>query len=401
MAGGVFIRAGDAYTEIMNLPDSKDSFYSNVPLFRGFGKLMDSTLYQSLPDGWFVGVADIVQSTKAIAENRYKAVNMAGAAVIASVTNALDNRDFPFAFGGDGASFAVSSRDYELACDALAATATWVKEDLDLEMRVALVPIDRIRAQNLDVRVARYAPSPNVSYAMFSGGGLAWADAAMKRGEFAVAPAASGAHPDLTGLSCRFAEMPSERGLILSVLIVPGKNSDEASFRSLIEEVVALVEKSPGSGRPISAKGPPLRWPTPGSEFEALADSSGKPLWRRRLSVHLFTLMAYVMLRFDISAGGFVPQSYMQQVVENSDFRKFDDGLRMVIDCTPDLADTIERRLAKAAANGFARYGLHRQAASMMTCFTLAASQPDHFHFVDGAGGGYAAAATVLKATLN
>jgi Protein of unknown function (DUF3095) len=325
-------------------------------------------------------------------------VNMAGAAVIASVTNALDNRDFPFAFGGDGASFAVSPQDAALARDALAATATWVKEDLDLEMRVALVPIANIRAQGLDVLVARYAPSPNVSYAMFSGGGLAWADAAMKRGEFAVAPAASGAHPDLTGLSCRFAEMPSERGLILSVLIVPGKNSDETSFRALIEEVVTLVEKSPGSGRPIPSSGPPLRWPTAGAEFEALAAPGGKPLWLRRLGVHAWSLFAYLLFRFNITAGGFVPQVYMQQVVENSDFRKYDDGLRMVLDCTPDLADALEKRLAAAAAAGTIRYGLHRQNAAMMTCFTLSASQPDHFHFVDGAGGGYAAAATVLKA---
>jgi len=37
-----------------------------------------------------------VESTKAIAEARYKAVNMAGAAVIAAVTNALEGREFPF-----------------------------------------------------------------------------------------------------------------------------------------------------------------------------------------------------------------------------------------------------------------------------------------------------------------
>ena len=47
-------------------------------------------------------------STKAIAAQRYKAVNMAGASVIAAVTNALGGREFPFVFGGDGASFAIS-----------------------------------------------------------------------------------------------------------------------------------------------------------------------------------------------------------------------------------------------------------------------------------------------------
>ena len=62
-----------------------------------------------------------------------------------------------------------------------------------------MVSVAAIRAQGRDVLVARYMPSANVSIAMFSGGGMAWADAAMKRGEIAVSPAAPGAHPDLSG----------------------------------------------------------------------------------------------------------------------------------------------------------------------------------------------------------
>jgi len=162
-------------------PGSSDTFYGRIPVFRGFGSLMDPALYSPLPGDWTVGVADIVESTKAIAEARYKMVNMAGAAVIAAVTNALEGREFPFVFGGDGASFAVSPDDLERAREALAATAAWVKDDLNLAMRVALVPVAAVRAQGLDVRVARFGPSPNLSYAMFSGGGLGWAETAMKR----------------------------------------------------------------------------------------------------------------------------------------------------------------------------------------------------------------------------
>ena len=84
--------------------------------------------------------------------------------------------------------------------------------------------------------------------------------------------------------------------------------------------------------------------------------------------------------------------------MENSDFRKYDDGLRMIIDCAPELADALERRLAAAA--GTANYGLHRQSAAMMTCFTPSPTRSDHVHFIDGAQGGYAAAASALKAGL-
>ena len=382
----------------MTTPGGSETFYGSIPVFRGFTKLMDPALYSPLPTDWSIGVADIVESTKAIAQARYKAVNMAGAAVIAAVTNALDGREFPFVFGGDGASFAVSPHDLECARDALAATAAWVREDLDLVMRVALVPVAAVRAQGLDVRVARFGPSTNLSYAMFSGGGLGWAETAMKRGEFAVEVAPSGTQPDLTGLSCRFEEIPSARGLILSVLVLPTRGGDSGAFRKLIEDIIALVERSPDAGRPVPPGGPALRWPPAGLEFEARAQRGG-PLFKRRAAVLAHTLFAYIIMRYGISVGGFVPKTYVQQVVENSDFRKYDDGLRMILDCSPELERALTERLSQAASAGIARYGLHRRDAAMMTCFTPSALRSDHVHFIDGARGGYASAATALKAT--
>jgi len=381
----------------MTTSGGSDTFYGGIRVFRGFTRLMDPALYSPLPDDWAVGVVDIVESTKAIAAKRYKAVNMAGAAVIAAVTNALEGREFPFAFGGDGASFAVSADDLERAREALAATASWVRQDLDLVMRVALVPVSAIRKQGLDVRVARFGPSTNLSYAMFSGGGLGWAEAAMKRGEFAVAVAPEGTQPDLSGLSCRFEEIPATRGLILAILVLPGPGADPLAFRRVVEDIIGMVERSPDAGRPVPAGGPPLRWPPAGVEYEARAARGGS-LAKRRAIALAFTLWAYVVMRFGIKVGNFVPKNYVRQVVENSDFRKYDDGLRMILDCTEELRDALAERLASAAANGLVRYGLHGQDAAMMTCFVPSVMRADHVHFIDGARGGYAAAATALKA---
>ena len=119
----------------------------------------------------------------------------------------------------------------------------------------------------------------------------------------------------------------------------------------------------------------------------------------RRVSTLGRTLFVYLIMRFGISVGGFVPKTYVEQVVANSDFRKYDDGLRMILDCTPELERAIEQRLKAAASDGIIRYGLHRQDAAMMTCFTPSALRSDHVHFIDGARGGYASAATALKAS--
>ncbi len=375
-----------------------DDFYSRIDVFRHFPGLVDEAHYAPLPGGWVVGVADIVDSTSAIAKARYKAVNMAGAAVIAAVTNELDGRDFPFIFGGDGASFAVSSADADKARNALAATAAWVKDDLDLTLRVALVPIEAIRAQGLDVRIGRFGPSPNLSYAMFMGGGLPWAEAAMKRGEFTIAPAPHGTHPNLDGLSCRFSEIPAARGVILSVLVTPRPQGDPNAYKALLADIVTRVEASPDAGRPVPADGPRFKWPANESiEYEARAMRGGS-LMARRLAAIGRAMVAFFFIRSGLKIGNFASKVYLAQVAENSDFRKYDDGLRMVLDCTPELADSLEAQLAQASRAGIIRYGLHRQSAALMTCFTPSATRSDHVHFVDGAQGGYASAATALKA---
>ena len=374
-----------------------DGFYGRLPVFDRFDRLTDPAIYTPLPDHWVLGLSDIVRSTAAIDAGRYKVVNTAAASVIAAVSNGLPDTDFPFVFGGDGASFALPNAHADLGATALAAVAAWVRDELDLEVRVALVPIETIRAAGLDVRVARFAPSPDVSYAMFTGGGLAWAEERMKEGAFAIPPAAAGTRPDLTGLSCRFAEIPAERGVIVSLIVLPKPGVAPAAFSDLVARILKLAE-GVEVGRPIPASGPALQWPPAGLGIEA----SALPLSRisrtaAQLLVGAKTLAAHVMFKTGVRLGGFDPARYRRQLVENSDFRKFDDGLRMTLDCTPALADEFEALLAGAEKSGVARCGMHRQGAALMTCFVPSPTRSDHVHFIDGAMGGYAAAARAVK----
>lgn len=372
-------------------------YYASLPVFDGFSRILNPEQYRPLPDGWLLGFTDVVSSTQAIESGRYKAVNTAGASVIAAVTNALQGRRFPFVFGGDGASFAVAASDEALVRGALAATATWTRDELELETRAALVPVSAVRGQGLDVGVARFAPSKNVSYAMFSGGGLAWAERAMKNGEFAVAPAPAGTMPDLTGLSCRWNDIPATRGVILSVLVAPVKHGDPA-FRAQVEELLSEIEASPDVVRPVPNDAPAMGWPPPGLDLEVRASrGAGETHFMARLRVLFATLLAYCIMRLGIRVGPFDPATYRREVVENSDFRKYDDNLRMTLDCTPKLADAIEQRLTQAAARNVLRFGLHRQDKAIMTCIVPSIADSNHVHFIDGAAGGYALAAKNLK----
>ncbi len=386
-------RAG-AHAE--RVPSDSD-YYARLPVFHGFGNIMDPERYRPLPDDWHIGMTDVVRSTQAIESGRYKAVNVAGAAVIAALTNSLGGRVFPYVFGGDGASFAVSRHDEQAARDALAATAAWARDELELDVRTALVPVSEVSAQGFTLSVARFGPSRNVSYAMFSGGGLAWAERAMRDGKFSVPAAAPGVRPDLSGLSCRWNDIPATRGVIVSLLVAPVRLGDPA-FRALIEELLAELETSPDVARPVPEGAPAVGWPPPGLELEARASGApGDSLWLRRARIAAASFIAYIVMRFGLRVGDFDPAVYRRDVVENSDFRKYDDNLRMTLDCTAQLADRIEARLQRAEADGVARFGMHRQSRAIMTCIVPSIAESNHVHFVDGAAGGYALAARRLK----
>ncbi|EIM25882.1 DUF3095 domain-containing protein [Microvirga lotononidis] len=371
-------------------------FYARLPVFDHFSQLTDPALYMPVPDDWVLGLSDIVRSTSAVEAGRYKEVNTAAAAVIAAVSNELGTNAFPFVFGGDGASFALPAKQSDLAREVLASVAAWVRDSFSFELRIALVPVSEIRADGHDVRIARFAASPDVSYAMFSGGGLAYAERRMKEGAFAVPPAPPGTLPDLTGLTCRFDEIRPQRGIILSLILLPAPEAGPDAFNALVGQVLSLAEGQE-AGRPVPDEGPTLSTPFKGFDIEAKTVRKGAAGLVTLAKLAGRRLIAFLILRSRLTIGGFDPTRYRHQFVENTDFRKFDDGLRMTLDCTPALADRLETLLAEAWLAGIARYGLHRQDAALMTCFVPSATRSDHIHFVDGAMGGYAMAARALK----
>ena len=371
--------------------------YEDVPTFDAFERVSDPAVYTPLPDDWQVGAADVVKSTEALKGGRYKAVNMAGASVVAAARNALGTLSFPFVFGGDGAVLAVPGEAAAKTREAMAATVNFVAAELELTLRVGMISVGAIRAAGHDMRVARYAASPEAIYAMFSGGGASHAETELKAGRISIAPALSDARPDLTGLSCRWSPIESRRGIILSILVVPNPSASPGSYRQLASEVIRLTQAEARSGHPVPAEGPQFALNPKAMKMEAAATHGTKSVWSSFLKIAGEMAFGIVLDKTSRSAGRFDPKRYRGWVARNSDFRKFDDALRMTIDCSVDTAEALEALLARAEADGTASFGLHRQEAALMTCIVPSYVSDDHVHFLDGAGGGYALAAQNLK----
>ena len=118
-----------------------DPFFDTIPAFTEFKDVVQKDLYRTLPEDWLIGVADVVDSTGALQAGRYKAVNTVGASVISAIMNLDRDASFPFVFGGDGAAFAVPESRHDGAADALAGCQRWAEEEINLQLRAALVPV--------------------------------------------------------------------------------------------------------------------------------------------------------------------------------------------------------------------------------------------------------------------
>ena len=147
---------GDATTE---------RFFADLPPLVRFADALRVESYQAAPRDWDVIVTDVMGSTKAIGEGRYKDVNALGVASIVALRNALRDVDLPFVFGGDGATALCPASRRERVERTLRGVRKMASEAFELALRVAIVPIGELVDAGHPVLVARLRTSEHVAWA--------------------------------------------------------------------------------------------------------------------------------------------------------------------------------------------------------------------------------------------
>ena len=388
----------------MEASAGSESFYRELPAFTRFAEFTEAKHYRPAPDDWVAVVADIEASTEAIAAGHYKRVNMIGAGVIVAVLNACPEIALPYVFGGDGATLLIPPRLEPQVVDALQRTRRFADSAFDLKLRIGIVPLAELQRRGAEVRVAKFQLSPGNDLAMFSGHGIELAERLVKDSEdasFRLPPAEGDEPPDLEGLSCRWEPLESARGIMLTALVRGTATGPEEN--ALFAEVAAKIESilAPGANpSPATKQSMRQKFPPAGARLEALATKGQQSLWKALRRVYFESFVFLIFDKFGLSAGGFNAHRYVEELRTNTDFRKFDDMLRMVLDCSAEEAAEIEAYLDEQRAKGRLAYGLHRSDEALMTCLVFSLAESRHVHFIDGADGGYALAARQLKAQL-
>ncbi|MCS6766753.1 MAG: DUF3095 domain-containing protein [Candidatus Protistobacter heckmanni] len=374
------------------MTDSID-FYKDLPAFKQVAQIGDARQYREVPGDWMAFLTDVRGSTQAILDGRYKQVNTAGVAAIIAAHNACGNLDFPYVFGGDGATLLAPASHKDRLRDALLFIKARTREEFGLELRIAAVPVARVRELGGRILVAKQELSPGVSIAMFSGDAIAIATRLMKEEEasYDLALGAEDSQGDVEGLECRWNASPAERDGMLT-LIIRSVSDDLGDYSGIIEEIHAIVPEP----KPVKPSNLPVKWLPQFLWNEIKLKTSDWALqWLRYIGLTLLIGLFTILVRKYRHKKGSAAEVYISEVSVNTDFLKLDDFLKMVIDVLNEQKALIEALLERKREEGKIVYGAHFSSHALMTCFIK--SEGKHVHFIDG---GHALAAKHLKEQL-
>jgi len=387
---------------------STEKFYQDLPALDSFADAIETDRHAPVPADWWIVVADVIGSTQAIASGSYKKVNTVGAACIAAVINVDRSVDIPFVFGGDGATFAVPDTLRERVIPALREAQRLSRSSFDLLLRVGMISVASLLARNMPVRLAKIRLSPNVTQPTFSGRGWDAAERMVKDtdtdGVLRVQESDGPCDGSFEGFECRWQGVPSFNDHKLALLVAAisdDAGTNLATYRELSAKI-AHIYGDIASYHPLRADHMRLSFNPSELAHEWRVRSSRLSLWGRVKYFARMVLLnlagAYLFARkMDTKAVRW--SHYTDEMVENTDFRKFDGMLRMVIDGSEAQYGKLREYLEGRHREGRLVYGMHRSREALLTCIVFSYNG-NHVHFVDGSDGGYAIAARGLKAQL-
>lgn len=384
---------------------NSENFYSQLPLLDNFLKITEIGNFFDVPDDWYIVVTDIRGSTQAIEAGKYKEVNLLGACSIVAVLNVAGKTEIPFVFGGDGASLLMGPSLLRAAQKALLATQQLAKTEFDMDLRVGVVPVKVVVAANYPVKIAKFKVSENYSQAVFIGGGLTRATELIKD------PAAgniysiknNGVSPkaDFSGLECRWQDIPSKYGEIVTLLVMVRSDfypQNHQFYRNIIKKIQYIYGKE-NSLNPLDRKNLKLALNSTKLIKETLVRASSASWLDRQLylsKIQLETGLGSLLMNLKVKTEELDWGVYKDIAIAATDYRKFDDMLRMVISGNEWRRKKLTGYLERNYREGKLVYGLHVSDRALMTCLVFERGGRQ-VHFVDGADGGYALAAKDMK----
>uniref|UniRef100_UPI004047C90B DUF3095 domain-containing protein n=1 Tax=Aliarcobacter sp. TaxID=2321116 RepID=UPI004047C90B len=377
-----------------------NNFYKNLKSVDDFSKIMENNNYSKIPNDWYVLVSDIKDSTKAIEQGMYKQVNFVSALTIIGVLNIDRDEDFPYIFGGDGASLIIPPNLLEKSKKVLFEASKKAKDVFDLELRVGVISIKEIEKRGSFIEVSKLKVSKDYTQAIIRGNGLELAEELLKK-EYETFKISKNLDidyiADFEGLECRWEDIKTPKDETISILI---KSINQENENLVYENILKNIENIVGSytqRNPIKISNLPKLSFNPKVLMTEASIFTSNPFFK---IFTIFKLMfenfiGLILMKYSIGLWG----GYKDRILRTTDTEKFDDMLRMVISTDKKQTKKLEDYLESQYKKRDLVYGIHKSDSALMTCLILE-RHGKHIHFVDSSKGGYALASKELKNRL-
>lgn len=383
-------------------------FYRDLPALDTFSEAVEVKRHVSVPEDWWIVIADVIGSTQAIQDGDYKKVNTVGAACIAAVVNVDRSIDIPFAFGGDGATFAVPDNFMPHIISVLRGAQKLSRVNFGLDLRVGMVKVGELTRQDFWVDVAKIRLSSYMTQAAFSGRGWHEAERRVKTphatGVLIVREDGGPAEANFEGFECRWKSVPNFNGHKLSLLVTAMSHNPSVNLETYqaVSKKIHAIYGDVANYHPLRPKRLRMAF-SPWLLSHEWRVRTSELSWGKRIGYFinlLFLNLAglYLFIR-NIDTKAVKWTHYRRDMVDNTDFRKFDGVLRMVIDGSDAQTVELEEYLESQHKAGLLIYGMYKSPEALVTCL-VQSYNGKHMHFVDGSDGGYALAARGLKQQL-
>lgn len=380
------------------------TYYTDLDSFTNFSDFTDLKHYHPLPENWLVAITDIVSSSQAIENGMYKAVNAVSVAAITAVLNATTPTELPYVFGGDGATLCVPATLRKPVEAALLATRNLARDSFELNLRIGIVPMQTILAAGHQVLVGKYQPTAHFKQAVFQGGGLKYAEELLKKNQIyrvdeqKITPNAS-----FEGFECRWDEVPSAHEETVALMVQSQTNAANANqiYAEALEAILRIygaeAQHHPLLEENLSLSLAPLKL-APEAIIRSAFQSMGKMV-AYLIRAWMATALGKFLMHYKLKNSHGDWEHYKSQLIENTDYRKFDETLRMVLSGSATQREELDTYLQAQYASGRLVYGIHVSNSALLTCVVFN-YDTEHIHFLDASNGGYALAAQAMKAQL-
>ncbi|MDA9121375.1 DUF3095 family protein [Flavobacteriales bacterium] len=357
--------------------------------------LADISRYQKINDNEILILADIENSTEAVANGAYKNINISTTQCIAALRKTCKSV-CKIQHGGDGFVLVTPIDNLIKIAGVMISMRQQILEDFSLNMRCAIWNSSELDNLGVNLHYSSFTFDGGNPQWQFHSNNLGKLERLMRDGVNSVYKRSAKENPDLSGFRCDFVPISKEGGWFGCFIIDFSQTEMTERFISIrkISELIGSISHNE-TICPIDVQD--LIWQTDRVELAKLTERTAH--YRYRLN---FDFIFRFFNRFGLhwnERWGSLLFNKLHKLPLSLDFIKYDGQLKFIVCVPDDRKSDFSQELNTLSNYHHFTVGSHWSSRAVITCSVD--SKDGNLHFIDGEDGGFTLASKQLKKLLN